>query len=62
MTGTVPIFKLHGSLNWTLGAKSIEVYQDFAAGLPLWRHGGDYSWQRVWDHLRHGDWQWYLLG
>jgi hypothetical protein len=37
MTGTVPVFKLHGSLNWTLSGKSIVAYQDMR---PAFRHGG----------------------
>jgi hypothetical protein len=37
MTGAVPVFKLHGSLNWTLDDKSIVYYQDMR---PVFRHGG----------------------
>jgi hypothetical protein len=37
MTGTVPVFKLHGSLNWTLSGKSIVACQDMR---PAFRHGG----------------------
>jgi hypothetical protein len=28
MTGTIPIFKLHGSLNWTLNGPSLVAFQD----------------------------------
>lgn len=28
MTGTIPVFKLHGSLNWTLDGASIVTFQD----------------------------------
>jgi hypothetical protein len=37
MTGTIPIFKLHGSLNWTLNGHSIVLFQDMR---PAFRHGG----------------------
>ena len=37
MTGTIPVFKLHGSLNWTLVDKSIVAFQDMR---PVFRHGG----------------------
>jgi hypothetical protein len=37
MTGTIPVFKLHGSLNWTLNGESIIAYQDMR---PVFRHGG----------------------
>src|SRR5712671_1156325 len=28
MTGTIPLFKLHGSLNWTLDGRSVVAFQD----------------------------------
>ena len=37
MTGTIPVFKLHGSLNWTLNDQSIVAFQDMR---PAFRHGG----------------------
>jgi hypothetical protein len=37
MTGTIPVFKLHGSLNWTLNSQSIVAFQDMR---PAFRHGG----------------------
>jgi hypothetical protein len=37
MTGTIPVFKLHGSLNWTLNGRSVVAYQDLR---PVFRHGG----------------------
>jgi hypothetical protein len=37
MSGTVPVFKLHGSLNWTLNGDTIVAYQDMR---PVFRHGG----------------------
>jgi SIR2-like domain len=37
MTGTIPVFKLHGSLNWTLNDQSIVAFQDMR---PVFRHGG----------------------
>jgi len=37
MTGSVPIFKLHGSLNWSLSKGVFSVYQDVR---PVYRHGG----------------------
>jgi hypothetical protein len=37
MTGTIPVFKLHGSLNWTLIDQSIVAFQDTR---PVFRHGG----------------------
>src|ERR1700738_1907636 len=37
MTGTIPVFKLHGSLNWTLNGQSIVTFQDMR---PAFRHGG----------------------
>jgi hypothetical protein len=38
MTGSIPVFKLHGSLNWTLDGKSVLAYQDMRAAF---RHGGE---------------------
>ncbi len=38
MTGSIPVFKLHGSLNWTLRGRSVLAYQDMRAAF---RHGGD---------------------
>jgi SIR2-like domain len=37
MTGTIPVFKLHGSLNWTLNGRCIVAFQDMR---PAFRHGG----------------------
>ena len=37
MTGTIPVFKLHGSLNWTLNGQFIVAFQDMR---PAFRHGG----------------------
>jgi len=37
MTGAVPIFKLHGSLSWSLRDNSIVAYQDMR---PAFSHGG----------------------
>jgi hypothetical protein len=37
MTGSIPVFKLHGSLNWSLTDDRIGVYQDMR---PAYRHGG----------------------
>jgi len=37
MTGTIPLFKLHGSLNWTLDGRSVVAFQDMR---PAFRHGG----------------------
>jgi hypothetical protein len=37
MTGIVPVFKLHGSLNWSLSGGAIVAYQDMR---PVYRHGG----------------------
>jgi hypothetical protein len=37
MTGTVPVFKLHGSLNWTLDEGKLFAYQDMR---PVFRGGG----------------------
>jgi hypothetical protein len=31
MTGSVPIYKLHGSLNWSLEGKVLVLYQDMRA-------------------------------
>lgn len=37
MTGTIPVFKLHGSLNWTLNGRFVVAFQDMR---PAFRHGG----------------------
>jgi hypothetical protein len=37
MTGAIPVFKLHGSLNWTVEGESLVAYQDMRAAF---RHGG----------------------
>lgn len=38
MTGTIPVYKLHGSLNWSLSGGDIVAYQDMR---PAFRNGGD---------------------
>jgi hypothetical protein len=38
MTGTVPVYKLHGSLNWSISGETIIIYQDMR---PAFRHGGN---------------------
>jgi hypothetical protein len=38
MTGTIPVYKLHGSLNWSLSRGIIVAYQDMR---PAFRHGGN---------------------
>jgi hypothetical protein len=38
MTGTIPVYKLHGSLNWSLTGQTVVAYQDMR---PAFRHGGD---------------------
>jgi SIR2-like domain len=38
MTGTIPVYKLHGSLNWSLTGQTVLTYQDMR---PVFRHGGD---------------------
>jgi hypothetical protein len=38
MTGSVPIYKLHGSLNWSLAGGSLLMYQDTRAA---YRDGGN---------------------
>jgi hypothetical protein len=38
MTGSVPIFKLHGSLNWSLEGGKVIMYQDARAAF---RKGGN---------------------
>jgi hypothetical protein len=38
LTGSVPIYKLHGSLNWTLDGSRVLMYQDLR---PAFRHGGE---------------------
>jgi hypothetical protein len=37
MSGAIPIYKLHGSLNWSLSADSLVMYQD---ARPAFRNGG----------------------
>ncbi len=36
--GAVPVYKLHGSLNWSNKPGGLELFQDFR---PAFRHGGD---------------------
>ena len=38
LTGSVPVYKLHGSLNWSRGRYGLELYQDMR---PAFRYGGD---------------------
>jgi hypothetical protein len=38
MTGSVPIYKLHGSLNWSLAGDTLLMYQDLRAA---YRNGGN---------------------
>ena len=38
MTGSVPVFKLHGSLSWSVNNEGITTYQDLR---PAFRNGGD---------------------
>ena len=38
LEGTIPLYKLHGSLNWGLEAGALRLYQDLR---PAFRHGGD---------------------
>jgi hypothetical protein len=38
LTGTVPVYKLHGSLNWARSSTGLELYQDMR---PAFRRGGD---------------------
>jgi hypothetical protein len=37
MSGSIPVFKLHGALNWSLNNGSMVMYQDLR---PVFRHGG----------------------
>jgi hypothetical protein len=37
LEGTVPIYKLHGSLNWSIEEGRLRMYQDMR---PAFRHGG----------------------
>jgi len=59
LSGSTPVYKLHGSLNWACGKVQLELYQDLR---PAFRKGGDAaivppfpekkvpSWfQSVWD-------------
>jgi len=46
LTGKVPVYKLHGSLNWSRSSDGLELYQDVGMQLyqdmrPAFRHGGD---------------------
>ena len=38
LAGSVPVFKLHGSLNWSASPAGIKMYQDVR---PAFRRGGD---------------------
>jgi hypothetical protein len=38
LVGTIPLYKLHGSLNWGLRSGVLSLYQD---SRPAFRHGGD---------------------
>jgi hypothetical protein len=38
LEGNIPLYKLHGSLNWGLEARNLTLYQDLR---PAFRHGGD---------------------
>lgn len=38
LTGSLPLYKLHGSLSWALSSNGIEMFQDMR---PAFRHGGD---------------------
>jgi len=38
MTGTIPVYKLHGSLNWSLCGHTVITYQDMRSAF---RHGGN---------------------
>jgi hypothetical protein len=38
LTGSIPLFKLHGSLNWSLEGGGMKLYQDMR---PAFRHRGD---------------------
>lgn len=38
LAGSVPVFKLHGSLNWSASPPGIKMYQDMR---PAFRRGGD---------------------
>lgn len=37
LEGTIPLYKLHGSLNWSFESGSLKMYQDCR---PAFRHGG----------------------
>ena len=63
LTGSVPVFKLHGSLNWSLADSNVIMYQDMR---PAFRRGGDAAivppaaeksipaWMKgVWDEAAH---------
>lgn len=38
MDGAIPVYKLHGSLNWSRVGDELELFQDLR---PAFRHGGD---------------------
>jgi hypothetical protein len=38
MTGNIPLYKLHGSLNWSLAGETLVTYQDMR---PAYRSGGN---------------------
>jgi hypothetical protein len=38
LNGGIPLYKLHGSLNWAVNAGAVSFYQD---NRPAFRHGGD---------------------
>jgi hypothetical protein len=38
MTGTIPVYKLHGSLSWSLTGQTVVTYQDMRSAF---RHGGN---------------------
>jgi len=38
LEGAIPIYKLHGSLNWSLAARELELFQDMR---PAFRQGGN---------------------
>ena len=37
LDGTIPVYKLHGSLNWSIENEELRLYQDMR---PAFRHGG----------------------
>jgi hypothetical protein len=38
LDGAIPVYKLHGSLNWSRAGDELELFQDLR---PAFRHGGD---------------------